>query len=64
MRLQHKSDKVINENAEPEIKEINDKKLIDISYELYSNNDIENNSMTDVDEEEYNLSNSEENEEE
>ncbi len=60
MRLQHKSDKVINENAEPEIKEINDKKLIDISYELYSNNDIENNSMTDVDEEEYNLSNSEE----
>ena len=64
MRLQHKSDKVINENAEPEIKEINDKKLIDISYELYSNNDIENNSMTDVDEEEYNLLNSEENEEE
>ena len=60
MRLQHKSDKVINDNAEPEVKEINDKKLIDISYELYSNNDIENNSMTDVDEEEYNLSNSEE----
>ena len=60
MRFQFKSNQVINIKDAPEIKEINDKKLIDISYELYSNNDIENNSMTDVDEEEYNLSNSEE----
>ena len=57
MRLQHKSDKVINENAEPEIKEINDKKLIDISYELLNNNNDSENSMSDVDEEDSNFSN-------
>ena len=35
----------------PEIKEIYGKKLIDISYELINNNnDIENNSMTDIEE--------------
>ena len=63
MRFQYKSDKVINDKA-PEIKEINDKKLIDISYKLINNNnDIENNIMSDVDEEDSNLSNSEENEE-
>jgi hypothetical protein len=62
MRLQHKSDKVINENAEPEIKEINDKKLIEIIYPLTNlNNDIEN-SMSEVNEEDSNLSNSEDNE--
>ena len=62
MRFQHKSDIVINDKP-PEIKEIYEKKLIEISYELINNNnDIENN-MSDVDEEDSNLSNSEENEE-
>ena len=62
MRLQHKSDKVINENAKPEIKEINDKKLIEIIYSLKNlNNDIEN-SMSEVNEEDSNLSDSEDNE--
>ena len=59
IKFQHKSDKVINDKDVPEIKEIYGKKLIDISYELINNNnDIENN-MSDVDEEDSNLSNSE-----
>ena len=64
MRFHHKSDKVINDKKEPEIKEIYEKKLIDIRYELINNNnDIENNSMSDVDEVDSNLSDSEDNEE-
>ena len=62
MRFQYQSNKVININDEPEIKEINDKKLIEIIYPLTNlNNDIEN-SMSEVNEEDSNLSNSEDNE--
>ncbi len=61
MRLQHKSDKVINDKAEPDIKEINDKKLIEIIYPL-TYNDIEN-SMSNVYISDSNLSSSEDNEE-
>ena len=63
MRFQYKSNKVINDKNS-EIKEIHDKKLIDITYELINNNnDIENNSMSDIVEEDSNLSNSEDNKE-
>ena len=62
MRFQHKSDKIINDKNS-EIKEIPNEKLIDIRYELINNNsDFENNSMTDIDELDSNLSNSEDNE--
>ena len=57
---------VINDKKEPEIKEIYEKKLIDIRYELINNNNDIENSMTDVDEDDEvdsNLSNSEDNEE-
>ena len=59
MRFQYKSNKVINDKNS-EIKEIYDKKLIDISYELLNNNNEFENSMSDVDEEDSNLSSSEE----
>ena len=62
MRFQFKSAQVINFQDVPEIKEINDKKLIEIIYPLTNlNNDIEN-SMSEVNEEDSNLSDSEDNE--
>ena len=63
MRFQHKSNKVINEKKS-EIKEISDLKLIDIMYELIKNDDdFDNNSMSDIKEEDSNLSNSKNSEE-
>ena len=63
MRFQHNSDIVINDKADPDIKE-NDKKLIEIIYPLLNiKNDNEKIEFSDI-EEEYidNMSDSEDNE--
>ena len=50
MRFQHNSDVVINDKADPDIKEINDKKLIEIIYPISYNDDSEYE-FSDIDEE-------------
>ena len=62
VRFQHSSNNIINDKADPDIKEI-DKKLIEIKYPLINSmNEIVNFEMNDIEEENSNnaLSNSEE----